>query len=42
MAKKKSSFTDKILEDFGEKVLDNHTKEVTAISTGSLWDWWYS
>lgn len=36
MAKKKSSFTDRILEDFGEKVLDNHTKEVTAISTGSL------
>lgn len=36
MAKKKSSFTDKMLEDFGEKVLNNHKKEVTAISTGSL------
>src|SRR5258708_2155554 len=30
------SFTDVILEKFGEKVLDNHTREIKAISTGSL------
>jgi recombination protein RecA len=29
-------FIDDILETFGEKVLDSHTKEVTAISTGSI------
>lgn len=36
MAKKEKSFLDSILEDFGEKVLDNHTKKIEAISTGSL------
>lgn len=36
MAKKEQIFLDYILEKFGEKVLDNHTKEVSAISTGSL------
>ena len=36
MAKKKSSFNDYIIETFGEQVLDNHTKKIEALSTGSL------
>lgn len=38
MAKKKtdSTFLDLMLEEFGEKVLDNHSRKVEAISTGCL------
>lgn len=36
MAKKEKTFLDSMLEKFGEQVLDNHKKEITAISTGSL------
>jgi recombination protein RecA len=36
MAKKSSNFLDAIVEEFGEKVLDNHTKKIEAISTGCL------
>ena len=34
--KSRGSFLDDILDTFGEKVLDNHTKKIEAISTGSL------
>jgi len=33
---KKETFLDAILEQFGEKVLDNHTKKIEAISTGCV------
>lgn len=33
---KATSFADSMIEQFGEKILDNHKKEVRAISTGSL------
>lgn len=36
MAKSKDSFNTYIIENFGEKVLDNHTKKIEAISTGCL------
>lgn len=36
MAKKGQTFLDKILEDFGEKVLDNHKKKIEAVSTGCV------
>lgn len=37
MAKTKDAkFLDKIVEEFGDKVLDNHTKEIESISTGCL------
>ncbi len=36
MPKKETTFLDKILEEFGEKVLDNHKKKIEAISTGCL------
>ena len=36
MAKKEKSFIDNILDEFGDKVLDNHTKKIEAISTGCL------
>lgn len=36
MAKKEKKFVDEILDLFGEKVLDNHTKTIEAISTGCL------
>ena len=36
MPKKEKTFLDAMLEKFGEQVLDNHKKEVTAISTGCL------
>lgn len=36
MSKKEKTFIDFILDEFGEEVLDNHTKDVSAISTGSL------
>ncbi len=33
---KEKTFLDKILEEFGEQVLDNHNKKIDTISTGSL------
>ncbi len=36
MAKRDKGFLDYIVENFGEKVLDNHTKNIEAISTGCL------
>lgn len=36
MAKKKLNFLDAVLEEFGEKVLDNHDRTIEAISTGCL------
>lgn len=36
MAKKEQSFLDRILDEFGEAVLDNHTKKVDSISTGCV------
>jgi recombination protein RecA len=36
MAKKELTFLDKIVEEFGDKVLDNHTKRIEAISTGCV------
>lgn len=33
---KAETFLDKIIEEFGEKVLDNHTKKIEAISTGCV------
>lgn len=36
MPKKQQTFLDAILEKFGEDVLDNHTKTVSAISTGCV------
>lgn len=36
MAKKNQSFSEYIIEEFGEQVLDNHTKELEALSTGCL------
>jgi recombination protein RecA len=33
---KNETFIDKVLEEFGDKVLDNHNKEIQAISTGCL------
>lgn len=36
MPKKETTFLDKILDEFGEKVLDNHKKKIEAISTGCL------
>lgn len=37
MAKSKDkTFLDAIVEEFGDKVLDNHTKKIEAISTGCL------
>ena len=36
MAKKAKTFLDDILEEFGDKVLDNHNKVIEAISTGCL------
>jgi recombination protein RecA len=37
MAKKSTeTFLDKIIDEFGDKVLDNHTKKIEAISTGCL------
>ena len=36
MTKKDKNFIDNILEQFGDKVLDNHKKNIEAISTGCL------
>ena len=36
MTKKSKTFLDDVLEEFGDKVLDNHKKKISAISTGSL------
>lgn len=36
MARKAKGFVESIIEKFGDTVLDNHTKEVQAITTGSL------
>lgn len=36
MAKKDSTFLDKIIEVYGEKVLDTHNTKIEAISTGCL------
>ena len=36
MPKKEKSFLDEILDKFGEQVLDNHAKEIEAISTGCV------
>lgn len=36
MPKKENTFIEEILDIFGDKVLDNHTKKISALSTGSL------
>lgn len=36
MAKMQITFLDDILQEFGEKVLDNHTKKIEGINTGCL------
>lgn len=36
MARKAKGFVESIIEKFGDMVLDNHTKEIQAITTGSL------
>lgn len=36
MARKAKTFVDSIIEKFGDKILNNHTKEIRAMTTGSL------